>query len=344
MVEKSEQGEHIMQDVSKPTTPAQYGRLFFTGFAMGAADIVPGVSGGTMAFIMGVYETLINAIKSFNIEALRLVLGWLGRGTQDADKPTLQDVVDYLHLRFLIALGFGLLAAIFLLASLLEGWLNDYPTYVFAFFGGLILASVVAIGAKVRWSAAAVGALLIGTAVAFVIVGLPSLGDTAGHGPLVLFASGAIAICAMILPGISGSFILLILGQYEFVLGAVRGRDLMSLVYVALGALVGILAFSRLLSWLLKHYENTTVAVLVGFMVGSLRLIVHRALYPTAEEGENVIETVVQLDAGMIAVALSLLVVGFLAVSLIDHLQSRSNPVFAWFGSDNAAQVPATES
>lgn len=336
--------DHIMEDLSKPSTPLQYGRLFFTGFAMGASDIVPGVSGGTMAFILGVYETLINAIKSFNFEALKLVLRFFGEGEPGKDKPSLMYIIDHVHLRFLIPLGVGLLTAVFLLASLLEEWLVTNPTYVFAFFGGLIIASVVAIGAKVKWAMPAIAALVAGTIFAFIIVGLPSLGETAGHGPLVLFASGAIAICAMILPGISGSFILLILGQYEFVLGAVRGRDILSLIYVALGALVGILAFSRILSWLLKNYENTTIAVLVGFMVGSLRLIVHRALYPQIEEGEEVIETVVQLDVTIIAISLLLILIGFLVVSFLDHLQSRNNPVFSLLSNGKTAQVPATES
>ncbi|MCA9913112.1 MAG: DUF368 domain-containing protein, partial [Anaerolineae bacterium] len=133
-------------------------------------------------------------------------------------------------------------------------------------------------------------------------------------------------ICAMILPGISGSFILLILGQYKFVLGAVRGRDIVSLIFVAIGAVVGLLAFSRVLSWLLKHYENTTIAVLVGFMLGSMRLILYRSTYIVNEETD--VATALNLDSTQIAIALGLALVGFLLVSFIDHLQSRNNPVF----------------
>lgn len=319
--------QEILPDLSKPRTPAQYLRLFFSGFAMGASDIVPGVSGGTMAFILGVYETLLNAIKSFNVTAIRKALGLLNGSNQEENK--VMNLIDHVHLRFLVPLGLGLLTAIFALSTLLEGWIQTQPTYIFAFFGGLIIASVIAIGAKVKWGVASVIGLIAGTAVAFFITNpnLGTLGDAWGHGYLVLFISGAIAICAMILPGISGSFILLILGQYEFVLGAVRGRDIVSLIFVAIGAAVGLLAFSRVLSWLLKHYENTTIAVLVGFMLGSMRLILFRATN-IVEEGTEVV-TPLTLDGTQIAIALGLALVGFLLVSFIDHLQSRSNPIFS---------------
>lgn len=309
--------EHLMQDLSRPKKPAEYLRLFGSGFAMGAADIVPGVSGGTMAFILGVYETLIDAIKSFNFDAIRLALGL-----------KIRELLEHVPWRFLLALGLGILTAIFLLTSFLEEMLLEQPTFVFAFFGGLIVASVIAIGAKVRWSAGAIGAVMVGAVVAFFVVGLPSLGDAAGHAPPVLFFSGMIAICAMILPGISGSFILLILGQYDYIISAVRGLQIVDILSVAVGAVIGLLAFSRVLSWLLKHFENTTIAVLTGFMAGSLRLIVHRMLYVTEEtEAGTEITRALELSAGDVAIALGLALVGFLLVSVIDHLQSRDNPV-----------------
>ncbi len=326
MTEKTKRDEHLMPDLSRPRTPLEYLRLFFSGFAMGASDIVPGVSGGTMAFILGVYETLLNAIKSFNFEAMKKALGLFNRSDEET---TVLGLIDHIHLRFLIPLGLGLLTAIFALSTLLESWIQTQPTYIFAFFGGLIIASVVAIGWKVRWGVAPVIGLVAGTVVAFLITNpaLGTLGDQFGHGYGVLFVSGMIAICAMILPGISGSFILLILGQYEFVLGAVRGRDFVSLFFVAIGAVIGLLAFSRVLSWLLKHYEQTTIAVLVGFMLGSMRLILYRATNLIDEETEAV--TALNLDGTQIAIALALALVGFLLVSFIDHLQSRSNPIFA---------------
>lgn len=313
--------ESIMRDLSRPKTPWEYVRLFFSGFAMGAADVVPGVSGGTMAFILGVYETLIDAIKSFNLQALKLALGMKFGELLN----------EHIPIRFLIALGLGILTAVFTLASILEGALENSPTYVFAFFAGLILASIIAVGAKVEWSAGAIVALVIGAVVAFVIVGMDSLGDQFGHTPPILFISGMIAICAMILPGISGSFILLILGQYDFILGAVKDRDIVSIISVGVGAVVGIVIFSRILSWLLKHYENVTIAVLVGFMAGSLRLIVHRMLNAVTEiEGQEVWSSI-ELDGGMIAFVVVLIVIGFVLVTAIDHAQSRSNPVLRLF-------------
>jgi len=341
MSEQAQYDQEILPDLSKPQTIGHYARLFFSGFAMGAADIVPGVSGGTMAFILGVYETLINAIKSFNLDAARMGLQLLHPTEPTEEEQGAQNrimvLLDHLHLRFLIALGGGILAAIIILASALEHLLQTQPTYVFAFFGGLIIASVVAIGLKVRWTFNALVALVIGAIAAFIIVGLPSFGGTFGHGPLVLFISGAIAICAMILPGISGSFILLILGQYDFVLGSVKDRDIVSLIFVALGASVGILIFSRILSWLLKRYENTTVAVLVGFMLGSLRLIIHRAQFPV---NENNVEYAIEIGASQVAIALVIALAGFVLVSFIDHLQNRSNPVFRLF---DAKVVVASE-
>lgn len=327
--------QQIMSDLSKPKTPMEYLRLFFSGFAMGASDIVPGVSGGTMAFILGIYETLIDAIKSFNFDALGLFLSFL-RPEGEKRKVGFMDVVDHMHFRFLIPLGLGLITAIVALSSLLEGWIETSPTFVFAFFGGLIIASVIAIGAKVRWNAVAGVSLVVGIVAAFLITNpaLGTLGDVIGHGPLALFISGAIAICAMILPGISGSFILLILGQYEFILGAVRGRDIMSLVFVAAGAAIGILIFSRILSWLLHRYENSTIALLVGFMVGSMRLIIYRmsVAITESEAGEEVV-TAVEIDSTLLLGALGFTIVGFLIVSAIDHLQSRSNPLFSIFRS-----------
>lgn len=338
MDEQTQHDEHIMKDLSRPSTPMEYLRIFFSGFAMGSADIVPGVSGGTMAFILGVYETLINGIKSFNLEAIKKALAFF---SSDEDKPGFMDIVDHLHLRFLIALGFGLLAAVIALSSLLEEWLQTYPTYVFAFFGGLIIASVFAIGLKVKWSVASGISLLIGAVIAFFITNpeLGTLGDTYGHGSLVLFFSGAIAICAMILPGISGSFILLILGQYDYVLGAVKERDIVSILFVAAGAGIGILIFSRILSWLLKHYENTTIALLVGFMVGSMRLIIFRATNLINEETSEVMA--LNLETNQIVIAVILAVVGFVIVNLLDHMQTRNNPLFRPFWGKAVETAPA---
>lgn len=314
-------------DLSKPATLRQYLRLVLTGFAMGAADIVPGVSGGTMAFILGVYKDLINAIKSFNVDAIQLLLAL-----------RFQALLDYVSFRFLLALGAGLLAAILLLSSFLSETMENPAGRIllFAFFFGLVLASILTIGVKVRWGLASAVALIAGTAVAFVIVNVvPAEAD---HSAPVLFVSGMIAITAMILPGISGSFVLLILGQYDYVLTAVSNRDLPPVIIVGMGAIVGIIAFSRVLSYLLANYYNRTVALLVGFMAGSLWKI-----YPWKQcleidldrHGHErcLLEQNILPDTATetFALALLLLIAGFLLVNLLDHLQSRKNPVFALF-------------
>jgi putative membrane protein len=337
------------QEMTKPArTPIQYLRLFFTGVAMGASDIVPGVSGGTMAFILGVYEELIDAIKSFNLDVIKRVL-----------KFDIKGVLEIVPWRFLLALGGGILAAILTLVAALEFALEAYPIYLFSFFTGLIIASIIAVGTNVKWRAASVISLIVAAVGAFFIVGLRP--QEMPHNPVVLFFSGAVAICAMILPGVSGSFLLLVLGQYEHVISSVKGlisfenvgANFISVTALAMGCVVGIVIFSRVLSWLLKHYENNTIAALVGFMVGSIRVI-----YPfkipvmegdiiktyTNTEGVEVVYTqnvlpwvaqhvehldgIVPLTGGEIGVALGLLVFGFLLVSLLDHLQSGSNPVF----------------
>ena len=272
-----------------------------------------------MAFILGIYETLIGAIKSFNVKAIRLAISL-----------KLRDLFEHVPFGFLIAVGMGILTAIFALSSLLHDALEYYPTYVFAFFGGLVLASIIAVGAKLRYTPAVIAVLVLFSVVAFVVVGLQEV-QTTDHSPLTLFISGAIAICAMILPGISGSFILLILGQYHHVLGSVRALDIVSLGAVALGALVGIVGFSRVLSFLLKHYEQLTIAALTGFMIGSLRTVWDRSAAGT--------ETLPQFGAAELALAVGLLLLGFLIVSFLDHLQSGKNPIFALFWRPRTAPV-----
>lgn len=321
----TETTDKMHQDFSHPKTPLEYLRIYLTGFAMGCADIVPGVSGGTIAFISGIYETLINAIKSFNLEAIRKAL-----------KFDIGGFIDHTALRFLISLALGIGTAVLLLASFLDHQLETQPTFVFAFFGGLIVASILAIGITVKWSLNATIAFFITAVVAFIVVSLPQTGE-GDHSTITLFLSGAIAICAMILPGISGSFILLILGQYEYVLGAVKEFNFGVIIPVALGCVVGIIIFSRLLSWLLKNYGNVTVAALTGFMLGSLKLI-----WDNASKGVEVVSpTTKVLDGSQIILVVVLMVVGFVVVSVIDHLQSGNNPVMRLVMPKKSAEVQA---
>ena len=309
--------------LSRPTTPRQFIRLFLTGFAMGAADIVPGVSGGTMAFILGVYETLVDAIKSVNLDALRLAAGF-----------KIGPLLEHISFRFLLALGLGVLSAILLLSSFLSATLDDADGRIllFAFFFGLVLASILTIGVKVRWSAGTAATFLLGTLAAFIIVNIvPSEAD---HSAPFLFISGMIAITAMILPGISGSFMLLILGQYDYVLTAVSNRDLPPILIVGAGAAVGIIAFSRVLSYLLKHYYDLTVALLVGFMAGSLwKIYPWKACLESDLDRHGDLRCLVEQNivpdaaAPQLAPALALLLIGFVLVNVLDHMQSRQNPL-----------------
>ena len=229
---------------------------------MGAADVIPGVSGGTMALIMGIYEELIHAITQFSRRNLyaRVFSGKPGEAFRQ------------IHMGFLVSLVLGIGAAILSLSGILEYLLTTQPVGVFSFFFGLILASVWVVGQMVRvWNAGAVTSFIVGAALAFVIVGLTP--TRTPEAPWFIFLSGAVAICALILPGISGSFILLLLGKYEFVLGAVNDRNLGVILVFALGAAVGLLGFAKVLNWLLTHYYDVLIALLCGFMLGSLRKI-----------------------------------------------------------------------
>ena len=292
----------------KPKTPKAYLRLLFTGFAMGAADTVPGVSGGTMAFILGVYEDLVFGIRSFDPQALALAI-----------KGRFRELLDHVPWRFLLTLGSGILLAIFTLSSLLSHLLEHHPGFVFSFFAGLILASILSIGAEIEWSPSKAAMLALSAGAAFWIVGLNPQ-QSASHDPLTLFASGMIAISAMILPGISGSFILLILGQYAFVLNAVRTHDWLVLAIFASGCAVGILLASRILGYLLKRYRMLTLVMLTGLMTGSLRVI-----WSAIRQGASRMERFGPVEALWIAV---LTMAGFLLVSLLDHLASGKNPLF----------------
>lgn len=294
---------------------------------MGAADIVPGVSGGTMAFILGIYETLINAIKSFNFHALRLAL-----------RLKLAELLDHISFRFLLALGLGLLTAILLLSGFLSAVMDDEQgrSLLFAFFFGLVLASILTIGLKVRWSSSSIAMFAVGAVSAFVIVNI--VPADADHSMPMLFVSGMIAITAMILPGISGSFVLLILGQYDYVLTAVSDRDLPPVAAVGLGAVVGIIAFSRVLSFLLAHYYHVTVALLVGFMAGSLwKIYPWKACLANDLDRHGDFRCLAEQNilpdfAGeTFWLALGLMLVGFFLVNFLDHLQSNDNPIFRRF-------------
>ena len=225
---------------------------------MGAADIVPGVSGGSIAFITGIYEELLDSINSFNAENLKLLL-----------KFKLLDFYKAVNGSFLLSLLLGIMTSIFSMSRLITYLMSDHPIPLWSFFCGLILISAFLILKDIsRWNMGVILALLAGTLMAYFITELP---PTSSPDALwFTFVSGAIAICAMILPGISGSFILLILGKYEQILQAVTNKDVLTLAVFALGCMVGILSFSRVVSWLLKKHHSLTIGLLAGFMLGSI--------------------------------------------------------------------------
>jgi len=289
-------------------TPKDYLTLVLKGFAMGSCDIIPGVSGGTMALILGVYEELIQSIRNL---ARPPFLGALVRGL-------LGETLRVSNWRFLLALGSGILLAILSLARLLEFLLATQAVLVWSFFFGLIAASVITVSARVRrWHAGAVLAFLLGTLLAFWLVGLTP-GRTP-ETPWFLFLSGALAICAMILPGISGAFILVLLGKYEFVLGALNRGDLLTLLIVALGAGVGLIAFTQVLGWLLARYYNLALALLCGFMLGALRKIWPWKRGTEVELAEGLGVNVLPPPDAQLLVALALAALGFTLVYLFDR-------------------------
>ena len=235
--------------------------LTLKGMGMGAADVVPGVSGGTIAFIAGIYEELVNSIKSINLNALKLFFSGKFAAFWKA-----------INGNFLLAVVLGIGISIFSLAKGLEYLLHHYPILVWSFFFGLILASAIYVGGSIKkWKAGTIIAGIAGVVVAYFITAISPA--EANITWFFIFISGSIAICAMILPGISGSFILVLLGMYEFILGAVSDLNIPVLLVFIAGALIGIIAFSNLLSWLLKNYHNLTIATLTGFMIGSLNKV-----------------------------------------------------------------------
>ncbi|MDT0540769.1 DUF368 domain-containing protein [Croceitalea sp. P059] len=231
------------------------------GIAMGAADVVPGVSGGTIAFISGIYEELISSINNINLELFKTL-----------KKEGFKTAWKQLNGNFLLALFTGIFISLFSLAKFLSWLLENEPILLWSFFFGLVTASIFLVGKEIKkWNAIAVIALLIGTAVAYFITTLPP-NENVNSLPF-LFLSGALAVCAMILPGISGAFILVLLGSYKTILDAVHERDIKMVATVAIGAIFGLLSFARLLKWMFKNYKNTTLALLTGFILGSLNKI-----------------------------------------------------------------------
>ncbi len=228
---------------------------------MGAADVVPGVSGGTIAFISGIYEELIASINKVNFKTLGIL-----------KKDGFNAMWKSVNGNFLISLLIGIAISVITLARVIRHLLETQPILIWSFFFGLVLASIIYVAKQItKWNLMSILFLIIGAITAFYITTLTP--QTAEISYPYVFFSGALAICAMILPGISGSYILLLLGMYKPVLDAIHEKDFKILALLMLGAVVGLLSFSRLLKWLFDHYQNITLATLTGFIIGSLNKI-----------------------------------------------------------------------
>jgi len=293
--------------------------LFLKGMAMGAADVVPGVSGGTIAFITGIYDELLGSINSVSLNTLTILR-----------KEGLKAAWKAVNGNFLVVLLAGIFTSILSLANLFKFLLENHPVLLWSFFFGLIAASVLLVGRMIaKWNAVNIIGFIAGTAVSYWLTTVhPSHGLDAYW---YIFVSGMIAICAMILPGISGSFILLLLGTYGVVLGAIADHNFALLAIFGAGCVVGLLSFSRLLSWTLKNYYNVTIAILAGFLLGSLnkiwpwkittetRINSHGEVVPFLQE--NILPMNYQPDPQLLP-AIGLAIVGVLLIFIL----SRFNP------------------
>ena len=260
--------EETAVSTKKQRTIPDYLGIVARGICMGASDIVPGVSGGTMAFILGIYEELIDSIRTIGQpHFLQAVL-----------KFRLKDAFQILNWEFLLSVALGIFIAIITLSHALENLLVNQPVFLWSFFFGLVLASVFVVSKRIKqWQPPLFAVLLAGAVAAYLLVGLVPVHTPNAWWFLIL--SGAVASCALILPGISGAFLLVLLGKYQYVLGSVndlRGGDLAAavpLIFVGIGAVIGLITFAQVLGWLFNKYHDLTVALLIGLMVGSLRKI-----------------------------------------------------------------------
>ena len=282
---------------------------------MGAANVIPGVSGGTVAFITGIYERLINALKSFDFESLKLFFG--------GNFSAFSKQVD---LNFLSILFLGVFVSILSLAKILELAFESYEVLTLSFFFGLIVASVLAVGRKIETlNFSSVMSFALGTAIAVSIAFLPPAQPNSSF--IYLMLCGVAAVSSMILPGLSGSYVLLLMGNYVLVLRAVSSFDFSVLIPMVLGCVAGLVLLSRLLSYLFANYKDQTIGILTGFVFGSLLIIWpwKTTLTETLagkEKATGYIWNLPNLN-GQLAVALILIIGGFLLVYLLEKRSSR---------------------
>jgi len=303
----------------------EYTNYLLKGIAVGVANIIPGVSGGTIALITGIFERLINAIKAFDITAARLL--FTGKWKAFARKT------DFY---FLLTLFIGIAMAIISLARVFDYLFRDYPVYIWSYFFGLVLASVYFVAKTIeRWNFVVILLFVIGTAFAIFVSLINPAAENSNF--WYLFLSGIVAICSMILPGLSGSFVLILMGNYQLIaIQAINERELSILLPVALGAIIGLIAFSHLLSWVFKKYKNQTIAILTGFILGSLNVLWpwKIAEYLKNSAGELVLkhgEKVVARYASVLPeyydkvfwVAVFIMILGILSITVLELLAGK---------------------
>lgn len=311
MEEKRSEKEH---GVTKRSVK-DYAVVMLKGIGMGAADVVPGVSGGTIAFIVGIYDELIDSIKSINIHSLKLLFTGKFLAFWKA-----------INANFLLSLIVGIAISIFSLAKLITYLLDNEPVLVWAFFFGLVLASTWFVSKDIKeWNWKTILGFIAGAAIAYYIT-IATPAETSTN-LLFIFFCGAIAICAMILPGISGSFILLLLGKYYYIMEAINKLDFVVLGVFAVGALLGITSFSRVLSYALKHFRNITLSVLTGFMLGSLNKVwPWKEVVETYVNSHGEVKPLVEnniLPSELVVEGFVLMVVGFVLVYVLEKLSAK---------------------
>ena len=291
--------------------------LALKGCAMGMADVVPGVSGGTIAFISGIYEELIDSIRSVDAMALRLLV-----------RLRLGELWRHINGSFLLPVLLGIAVAIFSLARLMTYLLQHHPIEIWSFFFGLIIASALLVARQVgRWDWRSVLSFAVGAAAAWwITVATPT--ETPNDWWFVML-SGAIAICAMILPGISGSFILVLLGKYFYIMEAVKTFNIPVMLVFICGAAIGITSFSRVLSFALRRFHDITISVLAGFMLGSLNKVwPWKETIETYTDSHGIVKPLVEANImpnQLVWEAVGLMVLGYAIVYFLEKLSMKTS-------------------
>jgi putative membrane protein len=299
--------------------------VYLKGVAMGAADVIPGVSGGTIAFITGIYERLIQAIKSINFKNLKLLFtGKIRAFWKNIDGT------------FLLCLILGIATSFLTLAHLVTYLLDNHPILIWAFFFGLIMASTFFVGRTVKWDWRTIIAFILFTIIAFYITSPEHMPIQSNNSYWFIFLCGAIAICAMILPGISGSFILVLLSQYQILLTALKDFNIPVILTFIAGAFIGIVSFANILSWLFKHFKMITLASLTGFMFGSLNKIwPWKHTLNTYTDQKGIVRPLTEMNispakfeeltgnTSQLCLAILLLVIGFVLIFAIEFISIK---------------------